>query len=127
APASQSPDRLSEPALMALPFIGMFVGVDELVPTKAIYAVYDTSNCGITYVHGDGTFANARQTCFTRQFKNSSIPLHRSQRAHLLELMARSAMHYHRTNSRDRYPDETLARFSTQSSVKTSLTYLNDL
>ncbi|KAL5317797.1 hypothetical protein ACEPPN_014897 [Leptodophora sp. 'Broadleaf-Isolate-01'] len=123
-PASQSLDRLSEQALMALPFIGMFVGVDELVPTKAVYAVYDSNNCGITYVHGDGTFAVARQVCFTKQFKDPSIPLHRSQHTYLPELMARSAMHYHRTNSRDKYPANILAKFQTQSSVKASLTYL---
>ncbi|KAG4431819.1 hypothetical protein IFR05_012701 [Cadophora sp. M221] len=124
--ASLSPDRLSEQALMALPFIGMFVGVDELVPTRSIYAVYDSSNCGITYVRGDGSFAVTRQICFTKQFKDPSIPLHRSQRTYLPELMARSAMHYHLTNSRDRYPANILAKFPTLSSVKASLTYLGD-
>lgn len=112
---------------MALPFIGMFVGADELVPTKAIYAIYDPSNCGIAYIRGDGTFAVARQICFTRQFKDASSPLHRSQRTHLPELMTRSALHYGQINSKNYLPAEILTKFPTQSSVKASLTYVNDL
>lgn len=118
---------LSDKALMALPFIGMFVGVDELVPTKAIYAIYDPSNCGIAYVRGDGTFAVARQICFTRQFKDTSSALHGSQRTHLPELMARSALHCGQINSKNYFPAEILTKFPTQSSVKASLTYINDL
>ncbi|KAL2068685.1 hypothetical protein VTL71DRAFT_15023 [Oculimacula yallundae] len=124
-PASQSSDRLSDQALMALPLIGMFVGVDELIPTKAVYAVYDPNNCGITYVRGDGTFATARQICFTRQYKDSSIPHHRSQRTYLPELMARSAMQYHRTNTGGVVSADNM--FPTMSSVKASLTYLGGL
>lgn len=101
---------------MALPFIGMLVGVDELVPTKAIYAVYDASNCGIAYVRGDGTFAVARQICFTRHFKDPSVPLHQSQCSYLPELMARSAMHYRRTNSKNIYAAETV-QYQTQVST----------
>ncbi|KAH7409068.1 hypothetical protein BKA64DRAFT_742228 [Cadophora sp. MPI-SDFR-AT-0126] len=126
-PPSQSTDRLSDKALMALPFIGMFVGVDELVPTKAIYAVYDPSNCGITYLHVDGTFAVARHICFTKQFKDPSIPLHRSQRAYLPELMARSALHYRQINRRDFFSADIVLKFPTQSSAKASLTYVEDL
>jgi len=85
--------HLNDKALMALPFIAMIVGVDELTPTKAIYAIYDPSNAGLAYVRGDGTFAASEQICFRRDFKNSSMPLNLSQRMHLEELMGRSAIH----------------------------------
>ncbi|KAK0109569.1 hypothetical protein ONS95_002255 [Cadophora gregata] len=126
-PLSQSIDRLCERALMALPFVGMFVGVDELVPIKAIYAIYDPSNCGIAYVRGDGTFAVASRICFTKQFKDSCIPLFRSQRTYLPELMARSALYYRQVNSKEVFPAQILVKFPTQSSVKASLTYIGDL
>lgn len=77
---------------MTLPFIGLFVGVDEIVPTKAIYVLYDPVNAGLAYVCGDGTFAIPRQIFFTRLFKGLSMLLYKSQRVHLIELMGRSGL-----------------------------------
>ncbi|CZT02591.1 uncharacterized protein RCO7_09420 [Rhynchosporium graminicola] len=126
-PKGQSADGLTDDELRALPFIGMFVGVDELIPTKAVYAVCDPSNCGITYVRGDGTFAIARQICFTRHFKDTSIPNYRSQRTYLPELIIRTAMYHHHTYNKEEHLANGTSTFTTISSVKASLTYLGDL
>ncbi|XMA09321.1 hypothetical protein WAI453_002112 [Rhynchosporium graminicola] len=126
-PKGQSADGLTDDELRALPFIGMFVGVDELIPTKAVYAVCDPSNCGITYVRGDGTFAIARQICFTRNFKDTSIPNYRSQRTYLPELITRTAMYHHHTYNKEEHLANGTSTSTTISSVKASLTYLGDL
>ena len=62
--------HLNDEALMALPFIGALVGVDQYCPTKAVYDIYDISITSLRFVHGDGIFISSEQVSFMKAFKN---------------------------------------------------------
>jgi len=60
--------------------------VGELVPTKAVYAVYDSNTANLRFVHGDGQIIVPEQVCMMQTFKDNQPNFNRSQRLHLIEL-----------------------------------------
>ena len=64
---------------MALPFVGLLVGVDGHVPTHAVYAIYDPSVAGPRFVRGDGELVIPEQVYFSKTFKDGMQNLSSSQ------------------------------------------------
>ncbi|CZR57908.1 uncharacterized protein PAC_07798 [Phialocephala subalpina] len=122
-PTTNVPNTLNREALLALPLIGIWVGVDELAPSKNVFAIYDPGNCGLRYTHGDGTMIPPEQVLFSNKYKDPSAINNRSQRVHFLALNTASMNHYEMIN-RDSYTRENLQiRYPTTDSVKKALTY----
>jgi hypothetical protein len=113
---------------MALPFIGLLVGVNEFVPTKAVYAIHDPSVSSIRFVHGDGTFAIPENVCFLQSFRGGNPEMGHRQRIHAVELMHASAKYYQFSNLAGPYRMAVFkGRFLTTSEVKSALTFYSDL
>jgi hypothetical protein len=112
---------------MALPFIGLLVGVDGHVPTHAVYAIYDSSVAGLRFLRGDGELVVPEQVCFTKNFKDGMQNLSSSQQV-LEEIRQRAIRHYQLVKSSNHpYSAQAELQFPTLSSVKTALTYISDL
>jgi len=112
---------------MALPFVGLLVGVDGHVPTHAVYAIYDPSVAGPRFVRGDGELVIPEQVYFSKTFKDGMQNLSSSQQI-LEEIRQRATRHYQLVKSSKRpYSAQTEPQFPTLSSVKTALTYISDL
>jgi hypothetical protein len=111
---------------MTLPFIGIRVGIDEITPTKAIYAIYDPELDILRFVHGDGLIVVPDQVCFLKSFRGNN-----GQRLHLTELKNRCASHIRQIHSEGpddvEYAAEARNQFPTKSSVTASLTFTSDL
>ena len=90
-PSPDVPTRLSTSALLALPYISLWVGIDACTPTKAVYALYDPEIACLRFVHGDGTFVSPERVCFKSTFKDRVPNLNRNQRLYFMELITRSA------------------------------------
>jgi hypothetical protein len=120
-----TPHAISQEALLALPYISLIVGIDELVPTKAVYALYDPDTPGLRFVRGDGTFIPQQQICFHKAFKNSTAQC-TTGRDYYVELVRRSANHRHMSMNPHFVADCNNA-YPTVSTVKSALTYLGDL
>ncbi|KAH6672939.1 hypothetical protein B0J14DRAFT_452261, partial [Halenospora varia] len=120
-PTTNVPNKLNRVALLSLPFIGTLCGVDELCPTKCVYAIYDPSTSGLRFVHGDGVFVAPEQVCFLRHFQH---------RAFLPLLKERSVWHYRQLcqDNNGQYLRELQSQFVvTEASVKAALIYKSDL
>jgi hypothetical protein len=112
---------------MALPFIGLLVGVDGHAPTHAVYAIYDSSAAVLRFVRGDGELVIPEQVCFTKTFKDGMQNLSSSQQI-LEEIRQRATRQYQLVKSSKRpYSAQAKTQFPTLSSVKTALTYISDL
>ncbi|KAF4629348.1 hypothetical protein G7Y89_g8804 [Cudoniella acicularis] len=125
-PTANMPGTLRNEAILALPFISSLVGVDELCPTKAVYALYDSSAASLRFVHGNGTFVTPEQICFLKLFQGD--PLNRAQRDYYLELRDRSIMHNTRLYSLDmNYISQLENLFPTLASVTGTLLFMSDV
>lgn len=132
ATTKSSPNILSglnHHALMALPFIGLRVGIDEMTPTKAVYAIYDGELNSLRFVHGDGSIVIPDQVCFLKEFKSGTS--NNSQLLYSSELKKRSAEHFKQLTSNEdyaiRYTAKARNKFPTKSSVTAFLTFVSDL
>ncbi|KAH8646068.1 hypothetical protein BGZ60DRAFT_438331 [Tricladium varicosporioides] len=120
-PTTNVPNKLNHVALLSLPFIGTLCGVDELCPTKCVYAIYDPSTCGLRFVYGDGVFVTPEQVCFLKLFQHQAF---------LLLLKERSAWHYQQLyqDNNGQYLRELQGQLVvTEASVKAALMYKSDL
>lgn len=124
-PSPNIPNNISEEALRSLPFISLFVGVDEAEPAKAVYALYDDNGPLLRFVHGDGTFVPREQVCCTKAFNDGSAG-HQTQRNHMLVLMRMSAAHCLSCKDAQQLAGFRRA-FPCKDAVYRTLTYLNDL
>ena len=88
------------------------------MPTKAVYALYDSSIACLRFVHGDGTLVNAERVCFRNTFKDETSNLNRSQRLHFIELMNRSVDHYRLMSESGEFRSRVAREFPTESSVR---------
>jgi hypothetical protein len=112
---------------MALPFIGLLVGIDGHVPTHAVYAIYDPSVAGLRFVRGDGEVVIPEQVCFTKTFKDGMQNFSSSQKI-LEEIRQRATQHYQLVKwSKRPYSARAEPQFPTLISVTTALTYISDL
>lgn len=122
---SNNPSRISDQVLLALPFIGLWVGVDEFVPTKLVYELYDSSLASSRFVHGDGTFVIPENICFLEP-RRGGIPELGLRR--VIELIHRSVMYYQFRHSAGPYEMAVYqGQFITTNAVKSTLTYYSDL
>lgn len=122
-PTTNIPSKLNHEALMALPLIGLWVGVDELVPSKNVFAIYDSGNCGLRYTHGDGTLIPPEQVLFSTKYKDPRTSNDRSQRVHFMALTTASMNHYEMINKDPQTRANLRIRYPTTDSVKKALTY----
>lgn len=126
-PRVNSTYKLNDDALMALPFIGRWVGLDELVPSKSVYAIYDPGNAGIRYTFGDGTLVDAEQVCFSTSYKDFNSTLHQAQKKYLEALIHASITYYDMINSGSHQATAAIYRkFSSPEAVKSALIYYFD-
>lgn len=116
-PTPNIPTCLTSTGLQALPYISLLVGVDELIPTKAVYALYDGSIACLRFVHGDGLFIGAERVCFRNTFKDGVPNLNRNQRLHFIELMNKSMKYYHLITQDGEFKATVARQFPTASSV----------
>jgi hypothetical protein len=126
-PPANVPNKINEEALMALPFIGLLVGVDGHVPTHAVYAIYDSSVAGLRFVRGDGELVIPEQVCFTKTFKDGLQNLGSSQQ--ISEEIRQRATRYYQLVKSNKHPYSAQAKIKspTLSSVKAALTYISEL
>jgi hypothetical protein len=126
------PSHLNETALLALlalPFISVFVGIDDLHPTKAVYALYDASTSSLRFTHGDGTLLPPEQVCFRKTFQSGGRQIGTSQRVYFMELLRRSTKYYQLWHSPNNAPFIASCRkhFPDVGAVRFALEYYSDL
>ena len=83
--------HLSSESLLALPYISILVGIDDLTPTKAAFVVCDAPTTSLQFVHGNGTFVVAQQVRFDEGFLNNN-------RDYFHEVMNRSILYIQMIN-----------------------------
>jgi hypothetical protein len=86
--------RITDKALLAMPFIAELVGVDEFTPTRLVYAMYDSSVGTARFVFGDGRYTNPETVCFIYSFRGGDAEEGHRQRLQVAELYDRAAKYF---------------------------------